>query len=211
MVVGYDKDLQRKSEAGKSLHCINLSPLILLNNAAVPQGSWSVVFLGGFFHPAQAAQPVSYALEGKERQRKIPYFYDPLGGSLIIIPVTDQNWELLILILVTFHLGGTVSTSQGQGWLHRQTTNQRQLLQMPCKCHTSQSDVKYWSGSAKRLLTPNCSTISLICLPDIGELLSHASFFWHAISHFSRCGLRTRGRWSVTSVCSASHVPLQSY
>lgn len=156
---------------------------MLLNNAAVPQGSWSVVFLGGFFHPAQAAQPsslskcVSYALEGKERQRKIPYFYDPLGGSLIIIPVTDQNWELLILILVTFHLGGTVSTSQGQGWLHRQTTNQRQLLQMPCKCHTWQSDVKYWSGSAKRVLTPNCSTISLICLPDIGELLSHAFFF----------------------------------
>lgn len=92
--------------------------------------------------------------------------------------------------------GGTVSTSQGQDWLHRQTTNQRQLLQMPCKCHTSQSDVKYWSGSAKRVLTPNCSAISLICLPDIGELLSHASFFfWHAISHFSQAW--TENAWQV--------------
>lgn len=181
-------------------------------------------FFGFFFSPAQAAQPssllkcVSYALEGKERQRKIPYFYDPFRGlTLIIIPVTDQNWELLILIIVLlrwrFISGGTVSTSQGQDWLHRQTTNQKQLLQMPCKCHTSQTDVKYWSGSAKRVLTPNCSTISPICSPDIGELPSHASFVFFDMPSviFPRRGLRTRGRWSVLSVCGASHVPLQSY
>lgn len=98
MVVGYDKDLQRKSEARKSLHCINLSPLILLNNAAVPQGSWSDVFFGVLFPPSPrtgGSALISFemcflCLRRKRKTEKDRLFLWPIRGlTLIIIPVTD--------------------------------------------------------------------------------------------------------------------------
>lgn len=138
-------------------------------------------------------------LRRKRKTEKDPLFLWPIRGlTLIIIPVTDQNWELLILIIVLLRWrfisgwGGLCQLAKDK----IDCIDRQPIRSNSCRCpaNVTRHSLMWNIG----LAVPSEFSHQIVALLVLSAYLTLVSclvmplfFFWHAISHFSQAWTET--------------------